>query len=246
MHVLVFQHIAIEHPGIFRDFFQEDGVRWTAVELDEGEPIPELSDFDALWVMGGPMDAWQEDAHPWLVQEKAAIRRAVVELNMPFLGVCLGHQLLADALGGRVGPMDAAEVGILDVEITQEGIADPLMAGLPQTGKCLQWHGAAVLEPPPGARVLARSPACAIQALGIGRHAWGLQYHVELTGATVHEWACVPEYAQALEATLGPGRLESFAAEAARHMDGFNRDARRLYGNFMAAARPAKRPERAD
>ena len=174
MHILVFQHIAIEHPGIFRDFFRDDGVRWTAVELDQGEAIPDLTDFDALWVMGGPMDAWQEDAHPWLVPEKAAIRRAVTELNMPFLGVCLGHQLLADALGGRVGPMEAAEVGILDVEITEAGAADPLMSGLPRTGKCLQWHGAAVLEPPPGARVLARSPACPVQAIGIGRHAWGL------------------------------------------------------------------------
>ena len=104
MHILVFQHIAIEHPGIFRDFFRDDGVRWTAVELDQGEAIPDLTDFDALWVMGGPMDAWQEDAHPWLVPEKAAIRRAVTELNMPFLGVCLGHQLLADAWAAGSAP----------------------------------------------------------------------------------------------------------------------------------------------
>lgn len=237
MHILVFQHIAIEHPGVFRDLLREDGVPWTAVELDDGEAIPDLEDFDALWVMGGPMDTWQEDRHPWLIAEKAAIRRAVVDLKLPFLGVCLGHQLLADALGGKVGPMAASEVGILDVELTEAGMADPLMAGLAGTGKCLQWHGAAVLEPPPGARVLARSPACAVQAIGVGPHAWGLQYHVELTGATVPEWGCVPEYAQALEATLGAGALARFAAEAARHMDAFNRDARLIYRNFMAIAR---------
>ncbi len=236
MHLLVFQHIAIEHPGIFRDFFRDDGVRWTAVELDEGEPIPELRDFDALWVMGGPMDTWEEDAHPWLIPEKTAIRRAVTELNMPFLGICLGHQLLADALGGSVGPMAEAEVGILDVQLTEDDIGDPLFAGMPETGKCLQWHGAAVLEPPPGARVLVRSPACAVQAIGIGERAWGLQYHVELTPATVPEWGFVPAYAQALEATLGTDALGHFAAEAAQHMDTFNRDARRLYQNFMPIA----------
>lgn len=237
MRVLVFQHIAIEHPGIFRDFFREDGVDWTAVELDEGEPIPDLGDYDALWVMGGPMDVWQEDAHPWLVREKAAIREAVLKRDMPFLGVCLGHQLLADALGGKVGPMAEAEVGILGVSLTEAGRNDPLMRGLPATGKCLQWHGAAVVEPPLGARILAQSAACPVQAIGVGRHAWGLQYHVELTEATVPEWGCVPEYARSLEKTLGASSLAAFTAAAQDHMADFNLDARQLYDNFMAAAR---------
>ena len=76
--VLVFQHIAIEHPGIFRDFMAEDGVRWDAVELDAGEAIPALDPYDALIVMGGPMDVFEEDKHPWLVAEKRAIRDWVV------------------------------------------------------------------------------------------------------------------------------------------------------------------------
>ena len=237
MHVLVFQHIAIEHPGIFRDHFAADGVTWTAVELDEGEPIPDLAGFDALWVMGGPMDVWQDDEHPWLVPEKAAIREAVVEREMPFLGVCLGHQLLAAALGGEVAPMATPEVGILDVELTAEGAHDPLLAGMAPTAKCLQWHSVEVVTPPDGARVLARSPVCAVQAMAVGDRAWGLQYHVELTEATIPEWGCVPEYAAALEATLGPDALTAFEAEAARHMTNFNRDARRLYENFMTVAR---------
>ena len=102
--ILVFQHLRIEHPGIFRDFFKEDNVESTIIELDEGEQIPDLKDYDALWVMGGPMDVWEEAEYPWLIDEKAAIRKAVNELKMPYVGICLGHQLLADALGAEVGP----------------------------------------------------------------------------------------------------------------------------------------------
>ena len=99
MHILVLQHERVEHPGVFREFLAEDGHTWEAVELDEGEKLPETLDgIDALWVMGGPMDTWQEDKHPWLVPEKAFIRRMVEDEGLPYLGVCLGHQLLAEAL----------------------------------------------------------------------------------------------------------------------------------------------------
>ena len=77
MRLLVFQHIACEHPGQLRQYLDADGIDWRAVELDAGEPIPPLEDYDALWVMGGPMDVWQEDEHPWLKAEKAFIRDAV-------------------------------------------------------------------------------------------------------------------------------------------------------------------------
>ncbi len=97
LRVLVFQHIAVEHPGVFRDFFAQDGIDWDAIELDEGETIPDLQGYDILMVMGGPMDVWEETAYPWLVEEKQAIR-AWIEAGRPFLGFCLGHQLLAAAL----------------------------------------------------------------------------------------------------------------------------------------------------
>ena len=146
--LLVFQHLNVEHPGVFRDFMREDGIEWQAVELDRGEPIPDLSDYDGLWVMGGPMDVWEEEQYPWLKAEKSAIREAVVDRQMPFLGVCLGHQLLADALGGTVGPAAAPEVGIYEVEKTAAGEKSPFLLGLPGTMKCLQWHAAEVQQPP--------------------------------------------------------------------------------------------------
>ena len=83
MRVLVLQHIVCEHPGIFRDLMERDGVSWDAVELDEGEPIPEMENYDAMMVMGGPMDVWQKEANPWLVTEIAAIRGWVMDRRKP-------------------------------------------------------------------------------------------------------------------------------------------------------------------
>lgn len=244
MRFLVLQHIGAEHPGILRDFMAADGVRWDAVELDEGDAIPSLDGYDAMVVMGGPMDVWEEDAHPWLVPEKAAIAEAVRERELPFLGVCLGHQLLADALGGEVAAMRSPEVGVLDVELTGEGRRDPVLGAAPASFKALQWHGAEVTRLPPGGAVLARSPVCPVQAFRVGGAAFGIQYHVELTDATVREWGVIPEYAAALERTLGADGLERMQASATAHMGEFNENARRLYDAFMAVvrARPPGRP----
>jgi GMP synthase-like glutamine amidotransferase len=237
MRFLVFQHIALEHPGIFRDFFRRDGIAWDPVELDEGQPIPPLDGYDALWVMGGPMDVWEEAENPWLVPEQRAIREAVVDRGLPYMGICLGHQLLGASLGGKVGKAAQAEVGILDVELTDAGRADPMFSGIADSFKALQWHGAEVSVAPAGAAILARSPLCGVQALRYGRHAYGMQYHTELTNQTVGEWGKVPAYSCALDQTLGAGALPKFEAEAGRHMPDFNRNSERLYQNFMNLVR---------
>jgi GMP synthase-like glutamine amidotransferase len=236
MRILVLQHHLAEHPGVFRDFMAEDGVEWDAVQLQQGETPPALDHYDALWVMGGPQDVWQEDEHPWLVPEKRLIREAVFDRAMPFLGCCLGHQLLSEVAGGRCSAMATAEVGVRNVALSGEGHEDRLLDGIEPQFKALQWHGAEVIEVPPEVAVLARSPASAIQAIRVGERAWGLQYHVEVTEHTVAEWAEVPEYAAALEQSLGAGALPGLEAETQANMAAFNRDARTLYRNFMAAA----------
>lgn len=234
MRILVLQHLAVEHPGMFRDFWTAAGHRWDVVELDQGETIPGLAPYDLMVVMGGPMDVWQEDAHPWLVQEKAAIRDWVGRLGRPFLGVCLGHQLLAEAMGGRVAPGRSPEVGPTPVTLTEAGRADPLFAGLGPTLDTFQWHGAEVAALPPDAEVLAANEACAVQALRVGARAYGLQFHIELTDRTVPEWQAVPEYAASLEQALGAEGAATLEQDTAARLPGYAVSARRLNDALMA------------
>jgi len=241
MRLLVFQHIECEHPGKFRELLARDGVEWQSVELDEGQRIPPLEDFDALWVMGGPMDVWDVEENPWLVDEKVAIRRWVRELQRPFLGICLGHQLLADALGGTCGPQRVPEIGILDVSLTDAGRRDPIFEGMPAVQKTLQWHSVRVAQAPGDAIMLAESPSCANQAMRIGDNAWSMQYHVEVEPDTVSNWARVPTYRSSLEDTLGTGGLARMQADAAENMNAFVSNAERLYRNFMQLAARGQR-----
>ena len=232
--VLVLQHIACEHPGIFRDFMRENNVLWDAVELDEGEIIPDLASYDALISMGGPMDVWQTDEHPWIVQEKEAIHEAVRIRNMPFLGVCLGHQMLADAVGGSVGPATQPEVGMLNVDLTSSGSSHPLTQNLPSTFTTLQWHGAEVKSLPDDATVLMSSPVCPVQSFAVGNSAIGIQFHIETGPQTINEWNAVPEYEVALRNTFGPSGAEELRSAAKEKENELSNTARVFFEGWLS------------
>jgi GMP synthase-like glutamine amidotransferase len=231
MKILVFQHVASEHPGSFRDVMARCGHVMHQVELDEGEPIPPLEGFDILLVMGGPMDVWETDKFPWLIDEIAAIRRWV-SAGRPYLGMCLGHQLLAVAMGGEVGLMATPEVGMSAVTLPD----DPIFAGVPALCTCFQWHGAEVKKLPPGARLLAGDERCAVQAMAVGHAAFGLQFHMELTETTAEEWGALPEYAAALERVKGPGALPVLQADVAENFPSLQHAAQQIFSNFLRIA----------
>jgi GMP synthase-like glutamine amidotransferase len=229
MKVLGLQHIACEHPGAFLEVLDD----YVPVELDEGEPLPDWRDFDAIVAMGGPMSVNDEADHPWLRDEKALVREAV-EAGTPFLGVCLGSQLLAAALGARVFPNPAgAEVGVLPVERTPAGRADPVVGALAEPLVSLQWHGD-TFELPDGAELLASSPLARNQAFRVGERAYGVQFHLEVTAEQVGQWAEVPAYREALSATLGDEAGAAFLADAAARAGDLAGQARALAGAWLA------------
>jgi GMP synthase-like glutamine amidotransferase len=234
MRVLVLQHIACEHPGVFSDVMRERDVEQVPIELDEGEPLPDWREFDAVLAMGGPMGAGDDADHPWLGREKQLVRDAV-EGGRPFLGVCLGVQLLAAALGARVYAAERAEVGLLPVELTEEGRADPLFAGLDDSLVSLQWHGD-TFDLPTGSTRLAQSPRVPNQAFRAGDRAYGVQFHLEVTGEMAREWGEIPVYRRSLAETLGEDDGAAFIADVERRADELHPPARRLFSNWLDLA----------
>jgi GMP synthase-like glutamine amidotransferase len=233
--VIVLQHINIEDPGHIKDLMIEDNINLTTIELDEGETIPnDLSKFDAMFCMGGPMDTWMEKDYSWLIEEKKKIKEFVVELKKPYLGFCLGCQLLGEVVGGNVVKSKYPEIGMLNVNFSQNKKSDLLFSEFPEKITSLQWHSYEVqnLENNKNITLLASSPETKYQIFKYQEHAYGIQFHIEVKDTTVGEWGCVPEYKSALEKQLGDGALKKFDDEAKIHMSNMNKYSNILYQNF--------------
>ena len=176
--VLAIQHVEPETTGLIGEVLADAGAKVTTVRVFEGEPVPaDIAPHDALVVMGGPMGVYEADRHSHLADEIELIRRAV-ERDVPVLGICLGSQLLAAALGSVVRPA-RKELGWFPVTLTAEGQADPLLTGLPAAFPVLHWHGDA-FDPPPGSAALASSDLTPCQAFRHGPHV-GLLFHMEMS-----------------------------------------------------------------
>ncbi len=204
--VLVLQHVAVEVLGTLNPLLRAEGFRIQYVNFGRyPHAQPSLDGYHGLIVLGGPMNVDQVDAHPHLATELRLIQKAI-ERGMPILGICLGAQLIAKALGARVERSPQAEIGWYDVSPTADGHHDPLFGFFRKTEKLFQWHGD-TFEIPSGAAHLAASPACAAQAFRYGSNVYGFQFHLEVDEPLVERWLRIPGYQHELAQLHGPRGL---------------------------------------
>jgi GMP synthase (glutamine-hydrolysing) len=237
---LVLQHIRCEPPGLFSGMLTDRGISVETAELDEGGELPDWREVDLVLAMGGPMGVHDEAEHPWLAGEKRWIA-AAVQAGVPYLGVCLGAQLLAASLGAPVHAGPVPEVGVLPVSLTAAGRSDPVFGVLGGEFPALQWHGD-TFGIPAGAVRLAGSAAYPNQAFAVGETAYAVQFHLEVTGPMLAEWRRVPAYERSAGEVLGPGGLDTLAAGFTAARASMARSASLLFAGWLDQA--CRRPGR--
>ena len=184
MAIVILEHSADCPADILIDSLRAFGQRLRVVRLHAGAPVPaDLDDVHGLVSLGGPQTVHEMNA-PWMQAEMGLLRDAH-GAGVPVLGLCLGAQLLAAALGGETGRMSAPEVGWKDIALSPQGREDPLFAGLPWKGPQFCWHADQVSRLPDGANLLASSVGCKVQAFAVGLRSYGIQYHPEWNAATI-------------------------------------------------------------
>lgn len=196
--LLVCQHVAYEILGTLDPLLRQSGFRIRYVNFDrDPESKPRLDSYDGMVILGGPMSADQVDRYPHLDTEVELIR-AAIDKDIAVLGICLGAQLIARALGAQVRRNPVKEIGWYDVSLTEEGRSDPLLRGFGASEKLFQWHGD-TFDLPPGAVHLAASAGCTNQAFRFGSKVYGLQFHLECDEALIQRWLNVPLHRDEIE-----------------------------------------------
>jgi len=219
--ILIVKHIDIEGPGTLGDFLKAQGEPFCIIELGAGEKLPaDPRVFKAVVVLGGPMNVDEEERFPFLKSENDFIQK-VLKAGTPYLGICLGSQLLAKAAGAKVVKSPAKEIGWYQIQLTAEGKKDPLFDGFREGDPIYHWHGD-MFQIPPNGTLLATNGNCPHQALKVGNDAYGLQFHVEVTDKSIKEWC----------EGYGEG-AQSMMEDYWKYKPAFDAQAQRLYQNFL-------------
>jgi GMP synthase (glutamine-hydrolysing) len=213
-------------PGNITDNLDVAGIMYCVHHPYSGDPLPEVQDVSALIVMGGAMGANDDQRHPFLYDLKIFIRQ-VVSVGIPYLGICLGGQLLAAALGARVVSKRWDELGSLPVVLTAEGRCDALFSGLSAEFDTFQWHHDS-FDIPDGGVLLASSLDCRHQAFRVGSVAWGTQFHPEVTEQIIRDWCAWDSATSA--------RVDELLADFRTIDAPYRFTAQRILANFLETA----------
>ena len=230
--LLVFQHVPYEILGIFNPLLKESGFRIRYVNYGrDNVQRPNLDSYNGLVILGGPMNVDQVDKHPHLQDEVELIQEAL-EKNMPMLGICLGGQLIAKALGAQVTQNPCKEIGWYDVTPSEEGHHDPLFKHFEKTRKIFQWHGD-TFAIPDGAIHLASSPTCQNQAFRYGERVYAFQFHLEVDQGLIGNWLDRPAYRQEIAKLGGGVSVDSIREETQNHIRQANQLGTEVFQSFI-------------
>lgn len=233
--VLALQHVWDDPPGYLGEIMEEHGIACEVVKVAEGPNLSglraDLSRYGAIISLGGPQHAAEDEKYPYLVEEKALIRKAVEE-DIPYLGLCLGGQLLAHALGAPVIRHTMTEIGFFEVQLTEEGKRDRLFQGLPGSQLVFHWH-MDTFGIPAGAVKLAISENTSNQGFRFGHRAYGLQYHIELTPEMLDVWLRYPDYRKEIIKVLGPDAPDAIEGQRSTCYPIYREHTRMLFENFL-------------
>src|SRR5438445_13596982 len=226
--VLAIQNYWDDTPGYLGEILQEYDIACDIIKADEA-PLPDPTGYNAIFALGGPQRA--NDPFPYLDQQKVLLRQVVTQ-DIPYLGICLGGQLLASAMGAPVTRHHTTEIGFFEVQLTSEGKRDPLFHGLPGYQQVIHWHED-IFDLPRGAVRLATSETTSNQAFRVGHRAYGLQYHIEVTPGIFDIWFGQEDLLQNLSQALPPGTIDRIKQEQADRYPLYREHSRILFENFL-------------
>ena len=227
--ILILKHIEIEGPETIGQFFTDEGFEAKVLDLHKGDRLPKTFDhLDAVISLGGPMNVYEEDKYPFLKEENVFLR-GILERGIPFMGICLGGQLLAKASGSKVGRSPEKEIGFSPVQLTVAGKKDPLFQGVAGPLDVFQWHED-MFEVPAAGTLLASSSVCPNQAFRVGKCAYGVQFHIEITDKSIREWS--DEYFPAGDRTFAQ-KKKTMLEDYQKKKDQFHGVADKIYANFL-------------